>query len=89
MGDKHNGWNFVTAGTARDATPVEELFVELVATAMDELFSKLNAYLEQPEVSPRGCIDVFIGAIDRRASIRVAPGQTVEMISDGSTWWTL
>ena len=28
----------------------EELFVELVATAMDELFSKLNAYLEQPEV---------------------------------------
>ncbi len=29
------------------------------------------------------------GAIDRRASIRVAPGQTVEMISDGSTWWTL
>lgn len=29
MGDKHNGWNFVTAGTARDATPVEELFVEL------------------------------------------------------------
>ena len=29
MGDKHNGWNFVTAGTARDATHVEELFVEL------------------------------------------------------------
>jgi sugar phosphate isomerase/epimerase len=29
MGEKHNGWNFVTAGTARDATPVEELFVEL------------------------------------------------------------
>ncbi len=29
FGDKHNGWNFVTAGTARDATPVEELFVEL------------------------------------------------------------
>lgn len=29
MGDRHNGWNFVTAGTARDATPVEELFVEL------------------------------------------------------------
>lgn len=47
----------------------EELFVELVATAMDELFSKLNAYLEQPEVTPRGCIDVFIGAIDRRAPI--------------------
>jgi sugar phosphate isomerase/epimerase len=29
MGDRHNGWNFVTAGTARDATPLEELFVEL------------------------------------------------------------
>jgi sugar phosphate isomerase/epimerase len=29
MGDKHNGWNFVTAGTARDATSIEELFVEL------------------------------------------------------------
>jgi sugar phosphate isomerase/epimerase len=29
MGDRHNGWNFVTAGTARDATSVEELFVEL------------------------------------------------------------
>jgi len=29
MGEKHNGWNFVTAGSARDATPVEELFVEL------------------------------------------------------------
>jgi sugar phosphate isomerase/epimerase len=29
MGDKHNGWNFVTAGTARDATDVEALFVEL------------------------------------------------------------
>jgi sugar phosphate isomerase/epimerase len=29
MGDRHNGWNFVTAGTARDATSIEELFVEL------------------------------------------------------------
>jgi sugar phosphate isomerase/epimerase len=29
MGDRHNGWNFVTAGSARDATSVEELFVEL------------------------------------------------------------
>lgn len=29
MGDKHNGWNFVTAGTARDATCTEELIVEL------------------------------------------------------------
>ncbi len=29
MGDKHNGWNFVTPGTARDATGIEPLFVEL------------------------------------------------------------
>ncbi|MBX7164800.1 MAG: sugar phosphate isomerase/epimerase [Pirellulales bacterium] len=29
MGDKHNGWNFVTAGTARDATSTEMLMVEL------------------------------------------------------------
>jgi sugar phosphate isomerase/epimerase len=29
MGDKHNGWNFVTAGTARDATSTETLLVEL------------------------------------------------------------
>ncbi len=29
MGDKHNGWNFVTPGTARDATSIEALFVEL------------------------------------------------------------
>lgn len=29
MGDKHNGWNFVTPGTARDATNTEELLVEL------------------------------------------------------------
>ena len=29
MGDRHNGWNFVTAGTARDAVNTEELFVEL------------------------------------------------------------
>ena len=29
MGDKENGWNFVTAASARDATSVEELLVEL------------------------------------------------------------
>lgn len=29
MGDRHNGWNFVTAGSARDAAPLEELLVEL------------------------------------------------------------
>ncbi len=29
MGDRHNGWNFVTAGTSRDAVDLEEIFVEL------------------------------------------------------------
>ena len=29
MGDRYNGWNFVTAGTTRDATPLEEIIVEL------------------------------------------------------------
>ena len=29
MGFKHNGWNFVTAGTVRHAVLVEEIMVEL------------------------------------------------------------
>jgi hypothetical protein len=29
MGDKSNGWNFVTAGAQRDATSTEQLLVEL------------------------------------------------------------
>jgi sugar phosphate isomerase/epimerase len=29
MGDRHNGWNFVTAGTARDSINLEEILVEL------------------------------------------------------------
>jgi sugar phosphate isomerase/epimerase len=29
MGDRFNGWNFVTAGCARDATRVEEIIIEL------------------------------------------------------------
>jgi TetR/AcrR family transcriptional regulator len=47
----------------------EELFLELVTTAMDELFGKLNHYLDQDEVSASGCIDVFIQAVDREAPI--------------------
>lgn len=35
MGHKHNGWNFVTAGTARDAVSVEELIVELNRSGYD------------------------------------------------------
>lgn len=35
MGHKHNGWNFVTAGTARDAVSVEEILVELNRSGFD------------------------------------------------------
>lgn len=35
MGDKHNGWNFVTAGSARDATNTEALLVELNRAGYD------------------------------------------------------
>jgi AcrR family transcriptional regulator len=47
----------------------EELFVELVATAMDELFLILNTYLDQPDATPRGSIEVFVNAVDREAPI--------------------
>lgn len=29
------------------------------------------------------------GGLDRQAAITLAPGQTVEMLSDGKNWWTL
>jgi sugar phosphate isomerase/epimerase len=29
MGSRHNGWNFVTAGSGRDSVPLEEVIVEL------------------------------------------------------------
>ncbi len=35
MGHKENGWNFVTAGTARDAVSVEEIMVELNRSGFD------------------------------------------------------
>jgi sugar phosphate isomerase/epimerase len=35
MGHKLNGWNFVTAGTARDAVSVEEILVELNRSGFD------------------------------------------------------
>lgn len=47
----------------------EELFLELVTTAMDELFLRLNRHLEQDHVSIGSCIDVFLHAIDRGAPI--------------------
>ncbi|MCA9103197.1 MAG: sugar phosphate isomerase/epimerase [Planctomycetales bacterium] len=39
MGDRHNGWNFVTAGTARDSAPLEELIVELNRSGYDGAIS--------------------------------------------------
>jgi sugar phosphate isomerase/epimerase len=35
MGDPANGWNFVTAGTARDANSLEEIFIELNRVGFD------------------------------------------------------
>jgi sugar phosphate isomerase/epimerase len=35
MGHKHNGWNFVTAGSARDANSVEEIMIELNRAGFD------------------------------------------------------
>lgn len=35
MGHPHNGWNFVTAGTARDANSCEEIFIELNRVGFD------------------------------------------------------
>ena len=35
MGHRLNGWNFVTAGTARDANSVEEIMIELNRVGYD------------------------------------------------------
>ena len=35
MGHRHNGWNFVTAGTDRDANSVEEIMIELNRVGFD------------------------------------------------------
>jgi sugar phosphate isomerase/epimerase len=35
MGHPYNGWNFVTAGTARDANSVEEIMIELNRVGFD------------------------------------------------------
>jgi sugar phosphate isomerase/epimerase len=39
MGHKVNGWNFVTAGTQRDANSVEEILIELNRTGFDGAIS--------------------------------------------------
>ncbi|MBX9627227.1 MAG: TIM barrel protein, partial [Gemmataceae bacterium] len=35
MGHRDNGWNFVTAGTARDANSLEDIFIELNRVGFD------------------------------------------------------
>src|SRR5205823_14988241 len=35
MGHANNGWNFVTAGSARDANSVEEIMIELNRVGFD------------------------------------------------------
>jgi sugar phosphate isomerase/epimerase len=35
MGHAANGWNFVTAGTSRDANSLEEIFIELNRVGFD------------------------------------------------------
>jgi sugar phosphate isomerase/epimerase len=39
MGEKLNGWNFVTAGSARDANSVEEILIELNRAGFDGAIS--------------------------------------------------
>lgn len=47
----------------------EELFLELVTGAMDELFGRLDHYLDQADVTATGCIDVVILTVKREAPI--------------------
>ncbi len=47
----------------------EELFLELVAVAMEELFGKLNEYLDQEAITFSGCLDTFINAVHKEAPI--------------------
>jgi sugar phosphate isomerase/epimerase len=39
MGHRHNGWNFVTAGTLRDAVNIEEVIIELNRAGYDGAIS--------------------------------------------------
>lgn len=50
MGHKYNGWNFVTAGSARDANSVEEIIIELNRTGFD---GAINIEWEDNDVEKR------------------------------------
>ena len=45
MGHRLNGWNFVTAGTARDANSVEEIMIELNRVGFDGAVMSFVEYL--------------------------------------------
>ncbi len=50
MGHRYNGWNFTTPGTARDATPLEEIIVELNRIGYD---GALNIEWEDNDVEKK------------------------------------
>jgi sugar phosphate isomerase/epimerase len=50
MGHKFNGWNFVTAGSARDANSVEEIIIELNRAGYD---GAINIEWEDNDVEKR------------------------------------
>ena len=49
MGHPLNGWNFVTAGTARDANSCEEIFIELNRVGFDGAVSIELEYAPRPD----------------------------------------
>lgn len=63
MGHRHNGWNFVTAGTARDANSVEEILIELNRVGYD---GAVNIEWEDNDA------DAFAGARAGLANVRRA-----------------
>jgi sugar phosphate isomerase/epimerase len=63
FGDKYNGWNFVTAGTARDANSVEEIIIELNRAGYD---GAINIEWEDNDVEKKA------GAVWALANVRRA-----------------
>jgi len=62
MGTKHNGWNFVTAGTARDAVSTEEIIVELNRAGYD---GAVNIEWEDNDVDQRDGARLALGNVHR------------------------
>ena len=65
MGDKHNGWNFVTAGTERDANSVEEIMIELNRAGYDGAVSidsstEASLQMDSAPASPADATTVYV-----------------------------